>query len=103
MGEGWPRRGEWVGFWRGVRTGRYVYARWKDNTVDPWLFDRESDPWEMKNLVGNEEYAEVHRELEARLQKWIEQTGDPFEAGERDPRSGMLLLGQEYNDDRWKQ
>jgi len=102
MGEGWPFRGEWVGFWRGVRTEGWVYARWKDDTLGPWLFDRENDPGEMRNLVDDPEYADVQADLEARLKRWIEETRDPFETGERDPRTGMLLLGEEYNDEKWK-
>ncbi len=101
MGEGWPFRGEWVGFWRGVRTERYVYARWKDDTLGPLLFDRKNDPGELKNLAGNPGYADVQASLEARLQRWMEETDDPFETGERDPRTGMLLLGQEYDSERW--
>jgi len=103
MGEGWPRRGRWVGFWRGVRTDRWVYARWKDGEVGPLLFDRASDPEEMKNLAGRPEHGETQSQLEARLQRWLAETGDPFDTGERDPKTGMLLLGQEFNDDRWKQ
>ncbi|MEM7336385.1 MAG: sulfatase [Chloroflexota bacterium] len=93
LGPGWPKRGDWVGFWRGVRTERWVYARWLGGK-DIWLFDREADPYEMKNLAGQEAYTDIQATLEDRLQQWVKETGDPFESGERDLETGMLNLGQ---------
>ena len=43
LGPGWPHRGDWVGYWRGLRTMRWVYARWY-GSGEIWLFDRENDP-----------------------------------------------------------
>ena len=100
MGPGWPKRGDWVGFWRGIRTNRWTYARWIDSN-DIWLFDRENDPYEMTNLAGNPDYAEIQQQLEQRLRQWMAQTDDPFETGERDPETGMLCLGQEFTSERW--
>lgn len=94
LGPGWPGRGDWVGFWRGIRTSRWVYARWQ-NDGSTWLFDRENDPYEMQNVAGHTEYAAIQDEMEERLQQWIAETDDPFETGERDPETGMLCLGQE--------
>ncbi|MCC7355276.1 MAG: hypothetical protein IT330_16145, partial [Anaerolineae bacterium] len=74
---------------------------WRNHEVDPLLFDRESDPHEMKNLAGNKEYSEVEAMLEARLQRWIAETGDAFAVGPYDAK-GMLLIGQEFADERWK-
>ena len=51
LGPGWPHRGEWVGFWRGLRTERWVYARWYKNEYGPLLFDRDNDPYELNNLA----------------------------------------------------
>jgi len=101
LGPGWPHRGKWVGFWRGLRTDRWVYARWKDHDYGPLLFDCQNDPYEMHNLAGDSAYAEVQCELEKRLNQWIEQTDDPFDAGDRDPETGMLLLGQEFTHEKW--
>lgn len=101
LGPGWPHRGNWVGFWRGVRTKRYVYARWQ-NERRILLFDRENDPLEMQNLAGVQDYAEVQQQMEERLQQWICETDDPFETGERDPTTGMLMLGQEFTHEKWK-
>lgn len=101
LGPGWPHRGKWLGYWRGIRTPRWVYARWWNNELDPVLYDREQDPWEMKNLYGKPEYAGVQNMLEKRLKEWMDFTNDPFEYGERDPETGMLLLGQEFTHEKW--
>lgn len=101
LGEGWPHRGKWVGYWRGVRSDRWMYARWYKNENGPLLFDVANDPYEMNNLYGNPEYARVQREMEARLKKWMTETKDPFDTGDRDPASGMLELGQEFTNEKW--
>ena len=98
LGEGWPNRGPWVGFWRGVRTENYTYARWLGNEVGPLLFDRQDDPYELNNRYGKPGYEEIQRQLETRLQQWMRETADPFDYGERDPKSRMLLIGQEFAD-----
>jgi len=101
LGEGWPHRGKWVGYWRGVRTDKWLYARWYKNENGPLLFNIENDPYEMNNLYENPDYAETKDILEARLKKWMEDTKDPFDTGERDPESGMLILGQEFSNEKW--
>ncbi len=100
LGPGWPHRGDWVGFWRGVRTDRYVYARWVDGRV--WLFDRDNDPFEMTNLAGSAEHAVIRQQLELRLQKWIKDTGDPFDTGERDTATGMLKREKEFTHEKYR-
>ena len=66
-----------------------------------WLFDRENDPFEMANLAESPEHKKIRMQLEQRLQKWIRDTDDPFETGERDPRTGMLYLGQSFSHEQW--
>ena len=100
LGPGWPHRGQWVGFWRGVRDARFTYARWRDRD-QIWLFDREADPLEMNNLAGDPAHAELRGRMEQRLQRWIADTADPFDTGPRDPQTGMLALGQRFSHDRW--
>ncbi len=94
MGTGWPDRPRWVGLWRGVRTDRWVYARWWHNQDEhePILFDHQNDPYEMNNLAGNPKFAEVQQQMESRLKKWMADTGDPFDTGRREPTKGMLDL-----------
>ncbi len=99
LGPGWPNRGEWVGCWRGLRTRRWTYARWIE-TGDVWLFDRENDPYEMNNLAGDPKHGKTQKEMEERLQRWMKETDDPFDTGERDPETGILSLGQELTSDR---
>ena len=101
LGPGWPHRGEWVGYWRGIRTGRWVYARWHADQRDTLLFDRRDDPFEMKNLAGDPAYRRIQEDCEARLRRWMAETGDPFDTGPRDPETGMLLLGQRFNDEKY--
>lgn len=91
MGTGWPDRNRWVGCWRGVRTNRWVYARWRnENDHEPVLFDRENDPYELNNLVGNPKFTEVQQQMETRLRRRMVDTDDPFETGRREPKKGML-------------
>jgi arylsulfatase A-like enzyme len=102
LGPGWPHRGPWVGFWRGLRTPRWTYARWF-GSEDVWLFDRENDPYEMRNLAGDPAHADVQVQMERRLRQWMLDTGDPFETGDRDPRTGILDLGQTFTHEKWCQ
>ena len=101
LGPGWPHRGKWVGFWRGVRTQQYVYARWRNHEHETVLFDCENDPYEMTNLAGNPDYADLQIQLEQRMQKWIHDTNDPFQIGQRDPGTGILQLGQKFIHEKW--
>jgi arylsulfatase A-like enzyme len=62
--------------WRGVRTQRYMYAR---TEKAPWvLYDLEKDPDELTNLATDPASEPVRRELEARLAKWMTDTGDSW-------------------------
>ena len=40
------------------------------------LYDRESDPKELTNLVGNPEYSEVQERLQSALEAWLSKWGD---------------------------
>ena len=102
MANGWPRRPAWMGDWRGVRTARYTYARWYKHERGPWLFDREQDPLEMHNIAFSKSAKPIVEEMEARLHRWMEATGDPFEYGKRGPL-GFLDVGQRWaNPERYK-
>jgi arylsulfatase A-like enzyme len=78
----------------GIRTMRYklIYyyadALGQPGAVDEpkepeWeLFDLEKDPYEMKNVYDDPEYADVVRELKAELRRLQEKVGDePYEEG----------------------
>ncbi|MDQ3855628.1 MAG: sulfatase-like hydrolase/transferase, partial [Chloroflexota bacterium] len=48
---------------------------------DTELYDLQSDPLEQRNLSGDGAYEEVESELNTRLWRWMEQTGDPLLKG----------------------
>lgn len=62
--------------WRGVRTGRFMYAR---TEAGPWLlYDLEDDPYEMKNLAHDPSHAAVRGRMEENLAGWMKRTGDSW-------------------------
>ncbi len=79
--------------WRGVYTRRYTYAfdtskpggdalyrdayfRQPANLQWNCLFDRERDPWELRNLHGERESAKVQKRLHERSLEWMRKFGD---------------------------
>ena len=63
--------------WRGVRTSRYTYARRLDG---PWLlYDNDSDPHQMNNLIDDVAHRSLRDALEDQLQQLLAERGDPFE------------------------
>ncbi|MDF1514150.1 MAG: sulfatase [Anaerolineae bacterium] len=65
--------------WRGLRSSRYTYVI---NLDGPWyLFDNERDPYQMDNVVGQSEYAEVEAYLDAALRNRLTARGDAFLPG----------------------
>jgi hypothetical protein len=71
--------------------------------VETRLFDREKDPLETQNRFDDPEYAEIREQLEKRLQRWMKETKDPFDWGERDETKHMLKIGQVFADDKWNE
>ncbi len=64
------------GAWRGVRTERYMYARFEQK---PWvLYDVQSDPFEQKNLADDPASAGLVKEMEAKVAAWMRKTGDSW-------------------------
>ena len=62
--------------WRGVRTERYTFARRESG---PWLlYDNDEDPFQMDNLAGKPEHAELQARLDALTMEWFERTGDSW-------------------------
>ena len=55
----------------------------------------------MNNLAEDPAYASVAAEMERRLQRWLEETRDPFDTGERLPPTGVLDLGQAFSHNHW--
>ena len=66
--------------WRGVRSERYTYVRTLEG---PWLlYDNAEDQYQMRNLVGEGDYAKRQAELDTELNHWLDRTGDAFEPQE---------------------
>ena len=65
--------------YRGIRTARYTYCRALDGA---WLlFDNETDPFQLENLVDLPQYAELQAELDSLLQRELAALGDEFQDG----------------------
>jgi arylsulfatase A-like enzyme len=63
--------------WRGVRTKKHTYARWKDGSG--WvLYDNSADPYQLRNLIDDPNSADLRTKLERQLQKHLERNGDRF-------------------------
>jgi arylsulfatase A-like enzyme len=45
------------------------------------LYDLDSDALEQHNVIGHPDYADVQRDLDARLSAWMEETDDPLRHG----------------------
>jgi arylsulfatase A-like enzyme len=55
--------------YRGVRTGRYLYVEWYGGAEHEYeLYDLETDPWQMSNLLAPPGGAQQHAALTAQLQ-----------------------------------
>ncbi len=61
---------------RGIRTTRYTYVR---DLKGPWLlYDNESDPYQMKNLIDDPASADVRKQLDDILNKKLVEAKDEF-------------------------
>ena len=62
--------------YRGIRTLRHTYVRDLDG---PWLlFDNEADPYQLDNLAGKPQHAELQAQLDALLDRKLRERGDEF-------------------------
>lgn len=62
--------------YRAIRTDRYTYTHLVDGKR--LLFDHTTDPYEMNNLIGSKDYAELANEMETKLQNHLKEIGDEF-------------------------
>ena len=66
--------------WRGLRTARYTYVIHRDG---PWmLYDNDRDPYQLENLVGHPDYADVQAVLDADLRRRLAARGDALTPGQ---------------------
>jgi len=62
--------------WRAIVTPRYTYARFENA---PWLlFDRQTDPDEMRNLADNPASATLRKQLDDQLAELMKKNGDAW-------------------------
>ncbi len=62
--------------YRGLRTARHTYVR---NLDGPWLlYDNQTDPYQMRNLINQPAHAHIQAQLEAQLQSRLQSLGDEF-------------------------
>ena len=62
--------------YRCIRTARHTYVR---ELEGPWLlFDNEKDPWQLDNLVGRPEHAELQARMDAMLKEKLAAQHDDF-------------------------
>ncbi len=71
----------------GVVTDRYKLVHFYGDDIDEWeLFDRETDPQEMRNVIGDPKLATVKKELEAELARLRAELKVPEKDQEERPR-----------------
>ena len=64
---------------RGIRTPHYTYVR---DLSGPWLlFDDQSDPYQMDNLIGNADYFGLQARLDNVLEQHLKVANDRFLSG----------------------
>jgi arylsulfatase A-like enzyme len=63
--------------WRGVRTNRFTYARFRSK---PWvLYDLQADPSELNNLVDDPAARSLLAEMDNKVEAWMKRTGDSWD------------------------
>jgi len=69
-----------------------IAAGWAEREIPKeQLYDLLFDPNEANNLIEHPAYAEVAKDLSARLAQWMRDTEDPLLAGHVDPPSGVEI------------
>lgn len=67
--------------YRGIRTPRYTYVR---SIEGPWLlYDNKVDPFQKRNLVGQERQRDLQARMDRRLETMLKRVGDEFLPGAR--------------------
>jgi arylsulfatase A-like enzyme len=64
--------------WRALRDERCTYAVYRRDRSE-LLFDRRADPYQMKNLAGEQGSRGALEHCRARLQRWMKEMNDTFE------------------------
>jgi arylsulfatase A-like enzyme len=59
-----------------LRTERHKLVYYPHDVDE--LYDEQADPWEMRNLAELPEYRSLRADLQGRLERRMEQAGDPL-------------------------
>lgn len=62
--------------YRGIKTKQYTYARTPEGPS--MLFDNINDPYQMNNLLDEVEFADLQKDLDAKLNAELKKIGDAF-------------------------
>lgn len=74
-------------------------AGWYDrDTGHEQLFDLYLDPWEACNRAEDPRYAEIKADLSAKLDQWMNATGDPFPSGQFPPPPSETIKKRERHE-----
>lgn len=65
--------------YRAIKTEKYTYV--KDITGAWLLFDDENDPYQMNNLAGKPEFADIQKKLDKELMSELDHINDDFRPG----------------------
>lgn len=65
--------------WRAVKTKQYTYVKWIDGKEE--LYDDMNDPYQMKNLIDNDNHVEKLKELREEMKKLLIKANDEFLPG----------------------
>ena len=60
--------------YKAVRTDRYKYIRYEDLDGMDELYDLAGDPYELRNVIDDPRYADERAELDAELNRLLEET-----------------------------
>lgn len=63
--------------WRGIRTERYTYIESPEGPL--MLYDNEKDPFQLRNVIEEKEYAQIRKELREIYIRMAREIGDNFE------------------------
>ncbi len=90
-----PKINNWGGH-RAVRKGDYkLIVSAKHEVFTYQLFNLKNDPWELVNLIENEDYASVKEDLLKELEVLIKETGDPAQLDKNE--FGLFDSPEDYN------
>ncbi|MGB5983182.1 MAG: sulfatase-like hydrolase/transferase [Nonlabens sp.] len=66
--------------WRGVETRQFTYSTSQetDDSMINTLYDRLNDPYQLNNLYGKPNYADVQRDLDSKMEQWMAKYNDEF-------------------------